>query len=260
MLAKDFNHNACWLKQRDAHTFFASKLAPTSSTPLWLGKPAGRRFSRTGSGMALCGDPPNQCRSTGMPSQSEGPSGGARAFCLLSRSSKVTRRQGATKSRRYRSNGYVRIPLVGASLLAKDVNDNACCLDKTDTHTFFASKLAPTSSTPLWLGKPAGRRFSRTGSGMALCGDPPHQCRSTGMPSQSEGPSGGARAFCLLSRSSKVTRRQGATKSRRYRSNGYVRISPVGAPTKTKPANKHRISESHATWLVVAEAAPDQSH
>ena len=50
--------------------------------------------------------PPNQCRITGMPSLSEGPSGGARALWLLSRSSKVTRRKGATNSSRYRSNGY----------------------------------------------------------------------------------------------------------------------------------------------------------
>jgi hypothetical protein len=35
--------------------------------------------------MALRGGPPNQCRITGMPSTSEGPSGGARAFCLLLR-------------------------------------------------------------------------------------------------------------------------------------------------------------------------------
>ncbi|QHD00137.1 hypothetical protein PspS04_20855 [Pseudomonas sp. S04] len=57
------------------------------------GKPAGRRFSRTGPGMAHCGGPPNQCRSTGMPSLSEAPSGGAKAFCLLLRCSKVSRRQ-----------------------------------------------------------------------------------------------------------------------------------------------------------------------
>ena len=43
----------------------------------------GCRFSRTGPGMALCGGPPNQCRIAGMPSLGEGPSGGARAFCLL---------------------------------------------------------------------------------------------------------------------------------------------------------------------------------
>ena len=106
-------------------------------------------MSRTGPGMALCGGPPNQCRITGMPSQSEGPSGGARAFCLLLGCSKVRRRKGATLSRRYRNNGYVRIHLVGASLLAKD--HNACCLEQRDAQTFFASKLAPTSSTPLWL-------------------------------------------------------------------------------------------------------------
>src|SRR5690606_27533033 len=70
----------------------------------WEGKPAGRRFSRTGPGMALCGGPPNQGRITGMPSQSEGPSGGARAFCLLLGCSKVRRRKGATKSRRYHDN------------------------------------------------------------------------------------------------------------------------------------------------------------
>jgi hypothetical protein len=35
-------------------------------------------------------------------------------------------------------------PLVGASLLAKNVNDNACILDKCVAFEFFASKLAPT--------------------------------------------------------------------------------------------------------------------
>ena len=35
---------------------------------------------------------------------------------------------------------------VGASLLAKDVNDNAGFLDKRVVVGFFASKLAPTSS------------------------------------------------------------------------------------------------------------------
>jgi hypothetical protein len=60
--------------------------------------------------MALRGGPPNQCRITGMPSLGEGPSGGARAFCLLLtgpafRLSKVRRRNGATLSSRYRSNG-----------------------------------------------------------------------------------------------------------------------------------------------------------
>ncbi|CAN2970958.1 hypothetical protein METHPM2_1800001 [Pseudomonas sp. PM2] len=40
------------------------------------------------------------------------PSGGARAFCLLLRFSKVSRRQGGTLSGRYRSNGYVPNPTV----------------------------------------------------------------------------------------------------------------------------------------------------
>ncbi|SDV02251.1 hypothetical protein SAMN05216202_3296 [Pseudomonas mucidolens] len=33
---------------------------------------------------------------------------------------------------------------VGVSLLAKNVNDNACILDKRGVFEFFASKLAPT--------------------------------------------------------------------------------------------------------------------
>ena len=35
---------------------------------------------------------------------------------------------------------------VGASLLAKNVNDNACFLDARGVHEFFASKLAPTKN------------------------------------------------------------------------------------------------------------------
>ncbi len=37
---------------------------------------------------------------------------------------------------------------VGASLLAKDVNDNASFLDKRGVLGFFASKLAPTVVVP----------------------------------------------------------------------------------------------------------------
>ncbi|PNY76708.1 hypothetical protein C1751_11800 [Pseudomonas fluorescens] len=54
--------------------------------------------------------PPNHWRITGTPSLSEVPSGGARALCLLSRFSKVSRRQGGTLSGRYRRNGYVHNP------------------------------------------------------------------------------------------------------------------------------------------------------
>ncbi|RFD34220.1 hypothetical protein CER19_00155 [Pseudomonas sp. GL93] len=38
---------------------------------------------------------------------------------------------------------------VGASLLAKNVNDNACCLDARGVLGFFASKLAPTGKAVL---------------------------------------------------------------------------------------------------------------
>ena len=57
--------------------------------------------------MARGGGPPNHWRITGTPSLSEVPSGGARAFCLLLRFSKVSRRQGGTLSGRYLNNGYV---------------------------------------------------------------------------------------------------------------------------------------------------------
>ena len=56
--------------------------------------------------MALRSGPTEQCLRSGMPSLGEAPSGGAKALWLLSRFSKVTRRQGGTISRRYRSNGY----------------------------------------------------------------------------------------------------------------------------------------------------------
>ena len=49
---------------------------------------------------------------SGTPSLGEVPSGGARAFCLLLRFSKVSRRQGGTLSGRYRRNGYVHNPTV----------------------------------------------------------------------------------------------------------------------------------------------------
>ena len=70
------------------------------------GNPAGRRVSRAGPWMAHRGGPPNQCRMTGTPSLGEVPSGGARAFCLLLRCSKVSRCKSGTHGSRYRSNGY----------------------------------------------------------------------------------------------------------------------------------------------------------
>ncbi|VVP40243.1 hypothetical protein PS893_04814 [Pseudomonas fluorescens] len=47
---------------------------------------------------------------------------------------------------------------VGASLLAMDVNDNACCLNARVVQTFFASKLAPTRKrAQLRSGRPMGQ-------------------------------------------------------------------------------------------------------
>ncbi len=60
--------------------------------------------------MADRGGPTEQCLTAGMPSLGEAPSGGARALCLLWRSSKVSRRKGGTLSGRDRSNGYVHRP------------------------------------------------------------------------------------------------------------------------------------------------------
>ncbi len=85
--------------------------AGRNSILIWGVNRQGCRFSRPAPWMARGGGPPNQCRIAGTPSLSEVPSGGARAFCLLLRFSKVSRRKGGTLSRRYRSNGYVLIAL-----------------------------------------------------------------------------------------------------------------------------------------------------
>ncbi len=81
--------------------------AGRNSTGIWGVNRQGCRFSRPAPWMARGGGPPNHWRITGTPSLSEVPSGGARAFCLLLRFSKVSRRQGGTLGGRYRSNGYV---------------------------------------------------------------------------------------------------------------------------------------------------------
>ena len=86
--------------------------AGRNSTGIWGVNRQGCRFSRPAPWMARGGGPPNHWRITGTPSLSEVPSGGARAFCLLLRFSKVSRRQGGTLSGRYRSNGYVHNPTV----------------------------------------------------------------------------------------------------------------------------------------------------
>ncbi|VVO33432.1 hypothetical protein PS720_05183 [Pseudomonas fluorescens] len=83
------------------------KHAGRNSTGIWGVNRQGCRFSRPAPWMARGGGPPNTCRITGTPSVSEVPSVGASAFCLLLRSSKVSRRKGGTHSSRYLNNGYV---------------------------------------------------------------------------------------------------------------------------------------------------------
>ena len=89
----------------------------------------------------------------------------------------------------------------------------------------------------------------------------------SGTPSPSEVPSGGARAFCLLLRFSKVSRRQGGTLSGRYRRNGYVlgiTASTARPPSRASPHNliagrqldryelagRHRRQASSHSWIV----------
>ena len=81
--------------------------AGRNSTGIWGVNRQGCRFSRPAPWMARGGGPPNHWRITGTPSLGEVPSGGARAFCLLCRFCKVSRRKGGTLSGRYRRNGYV---------------------------------------------------------------------------------------------------------------------------------------------------------
>jgi len=81
--------------------------AGRNSTGIWGVNRQGCRFSRPAPWMARGGGPPNHWRITGTPSLGEVPSGGARAFCLLLRCSKVSRRQGGTLGGRYLNNGYV---------------------------------------------------------------------------------------------------------------------------------------------------------
>ena len=89
-----------------------SNHAGRNSTGIWGVNRQGCRFSRPAPWMARGGGPPNHWRITGTPSLGEVPSGGARAFCLLLRFSKVSRCKSGTLSSRYRRNGYVHGPTV----------------------------------------------------------------------------------------------------------------------------------------------------
>ena len=92
-----------------------SNHAGRNSTGIWGVNRQGCRFSRPAPWMARGGGPPNHWRITGTPSLSEVPSGGARAFCLLLRFSKVSRRQGGTLGGRYLNNVYVHRPTVSTA-------------------------------------------------------------------------------------------------------------------------------------------------
>jgi len=63
----------------------------------------------------------------------------SRTHCLIHR----YRQQAGSYGGAYLSK-HICIPLVGASLLAMDVNDNAGCLNERVVRTLFASKPAPT--------------------------------------------------------------------------------------------------------------------
>ncbi|AZF37324.1 Threonine synthase [Pseudomonas sp. R4-39-08] len=96
----------------------------------------------------------------------------------------------------------------------------------------------------IWGVNRQGCRFSRPAPWMARGGGPPNHCRITGTPSLGEVPSGGARAFCLLLRFSKVRRRKGGTLSRRYRSNGYV-LALIQHPGRLSGRHRGQVESSH---------------
>ena len=106
------------------------------------------------------------------------------------------------------------------------------------------------NSTVIWGVNRQGCRFSRPAPWMARGGGPPNHWRITGTPSLSEVPSGGARAFCLLLRFSKVSRRQGGTLSGRYLNNGYV-LGQIQYPGRL--AGSLRRQASSHIWIAVRQ-------
>ena len=109
------------------------------------------------------------------------------------------------------------------------------------------------NSTGIWGVNRQGCRFSRPAPWMARGGGPPNHWRITGTPSLGEVPSGGARAFCLLLRFSKVSRCQSGTLSGRYRSNGYVLI-----PTQRNGRPKGRLREQARSHRLIAGCQVDR--
>ena len=74
---------------------------------------------------------------------------------------------------------------------------------------------------------------------------PTDSSRREGTPSPGEVPSGGARAFCLLLRFSKVSRCKSGTISSRYRRNGYV-LGTIQHPGR--PRGRHRGQAPSHIW------------
>ena len=87
---------------------------------------------------------------------------------------------------------------------------------------------------------------------LLISGGPPNHWRITGTPSLGEVPSGGARAFCLLLRFSKVSRCKSGTLSGRYRRNGYVLI-----PTQPNSRPECRLREQARSHSLIAERQVD---
>ena len=101
------------------------------------------------------------------------------------------------------------------------------------------------NSTGIWGVNRQGCRFSRPAPWMARGGGPPNHWRITGTPSLGEVPSGGARAFCLLLRFSKVSRCQSGTLSGRYLNNGYI---PGQTQHPGRLSGRHRRQASSHIW------------
>ncbi|KIR19742.1 hypothetical protein PFLU3_48370 [Pseudomonas fluorescens] len=106
------------------------------------------------------------------------------------------------------------------------------------------SNHAGRNSTGIWGVNRQGCRFSRPAPWMARGGAPPNPWRITGTPSLGEVPSGGARAFWLLLRFSKVTRCKSGTNSSRYRSNGYV-LGMIQHPGRLSGRHRGQVESSH---------------
>jgi len=79
---------------------------------------------------------------------------------------------------------------------------------------------------------------------------PPDECRSEGTPSLSEGPDVRGETFAYFGAFAKVRRRKGATKSSRYRSNGYVHLQNL----QRQPHSLREQARSHILDVGIADS------